>query len=67
MSGAYKLDLRDFPDTIVDTEIQALDVAIQKTGNNLNERTLLENLKAKLTTRLYRKISNLNPKKLIVK
>lgn len=60
--GVYKLDLRDFPDTIEDTEIQALDVAIQKMKNNVNARNLLETLKSKLTTRLYRKIKNTEPK-----
>lgn len=59
--GAYKLDLHDFPDTIDDTEIQALDVAIQNMGNNINARKLLEQLKAKLTTRLYRKIEHAAP------
>ena len=62
-AGAYKLDLYDFPDTIDDTEIRALEFAIQKTANNLNERKLLENLKAKLTTRLYRKIEHTEPKR----
>lgn len=59
--GTYKLDLRDFPDTIEDTEIQALDIAIQKLSNNINARKLLEGLKAKLTTRLYRKIEHMEP------
>jgi predicted DNA-binding transcriptional regulator YafY len=59
----YKLDLHDFPDTIDETEIQALDVAIQKLGNNLNARKLLEYLKAKLTSRLYRKIERTEPTK----
>ena len=62
-SGVYKLDLHDFPDTIDDTEIRALEFAVQKTGNNLNERKLLEELKAKLTTRLYRKIEHMEPQK----
>ena len=62
-SGVYKLDLHDFPDTIDDTEIRALEFAIQKIGNNLNERKLLEELKAKLTTRLYRKIEHMEPQK----
>lgn len=62
-AGAYKLDLHDFPDTIDDTEIRALEFAIQKTANNLNEHKLLENLKAKLTTRLYRKIEHTEPKR----
>lgn len=61
--GTYKLDLRDFPDTIEDTEIQALDVAVKNMGNNVNARKLLENLKAKLTTRLYRKIEHTEPKR----
>ena len=61
--GTYKLDLHDFPDTIEDTEIQALDVAVKNLGNNVNARKLLENLKAKLTTRLYRKIKNAEPKR----
>jgi len=61
--SVYKLDLHDFPDTISDTEIQALDVAVQKLNNNINARKLLENLKAKLTTRLYRKIEHTEPKK----
>lgn len=56
--GTYKLDLYDFPDTIDETEIQALDVALQKIGNNKNAKTLLESLKSKLTTRLYRKIEH---------
>lgn len=61
--GTYKLDLYDFPDTIDETEIQALDVALQKMGNNKNAQKLLESLKLKLTTRLYRKIKNTEPKK----
>ena len=56
--GTYKLDLYDFPDTIDETEIQALDVALQKMGNNKNARKLLESLKTKLTTRLYCKIEH---------
>ena len=61
--GIYKLDLRDFPDTINETEIQALDVAMQKMGNNVNAKKILEGLKTKLTTRLYRKIANTEPKR----
>lgn len=57
----YKLDLHDFPDTINETEIQALDVALQKMKNNTNARKSLENLKAKLSTRLYRKIKHTEP------
>lgn len=61
--GTYKLDLYDFPDTIDETEIQALDVAIQKMGNNKNSKKLLENLKSKLVTRLYHKIERTEPRK----
>lgn len=61
--GTYKLDLYDFPDTIEETEIQALDIALQKMGNNKNAKTLLESLKSKLTARLYRKIKNIEPLK----
>ena len=61
--GTYKLDLYDFPDTLEETEIQALDVAMQKMGNNKNARKLLESLKSKLTTKLYRKIKNSEPLK----
>lgn len=61
--GTYKLDLLDFPDTIDDMEIQALDIALQKMGNNKNAKKLLERLKAKLTTRLYRKIEHSEPKR----
>lgn len=59
----YKLELRDFPDTINEMEIQALDVAMQKMGNDINARKTLETLKAKLTSRLYRKIEQSEPKK----
>ena len=61
--GTYKLDLYDFPDTIDEAEIQALDIALQKMGNNKNAKTLLESLKSKLTARLYRKIKNTEPLK----
>ena len=56
--GTYKLDLYDFPDTIDAAEIQALDVALQKMNSNKNAKKLLENLKSKLTTRLYHKIEH---------
>lgn len=59
----YKLELYDFPDTVDADEIQALDVALQKMNNNVNTRRLLESLKSKLTSRLYRKIENSDPKK----
>lgn len=59
----YKLELYDFPDTVDADEIQALDIALQKMNNNLNTRRLLESLKSKLTSRLYRKIENSDPKK----
>ena len=61
--GVYKLELHDFPDTISETEIQALDVAIKKMGNNVNARKILGDLKTKLTTRLYRKIQHTEPLK----
>ena len=63
ITGQYKLDLYDFPDTIKDTEIQALDVAMQKIGNNKNALEQLESLKSKLTARLYQKIKNSEPQK----
>ncbi|MBR0212747.1 MAG: WYL domain-containing protein [Alphaproteobacteria bacterium] len=61
--GVYKLDLRDFPDSIDDTEIQALDVAIKKMGNNRTTKNILEQLKAKLTTKLYNNINRKESKK----
>lgn len=57
--GTYKLELYDFPDTVDDTEIQALDVAIQRANNNLHVQKLLKDLKKKITDRLYRKIEHL--------
>lgn len=59
---AYKLDLNDFPDTLDETEIQALEVAIQKMSTNKNAQNVLKNLKAKLTTKLYNKINRVERK-----
>ncbi len=60
--GAYKLDLNDFPDNLDETEVQALEIAIQKMSNNKNAQNLLKNLKAKLTTKLYNKINRIEQK-----
>lgn len=60
--GAYKLDLNDFPDNLDESEIQALEIAIQKISNNKNAQNLLQNLKAKLTTKLYNTINRLEHK-----
>ena len=58
ITGAYKLELYDFPEDVDAAEIQALDVALQKIGNDKNAKKLLGNLKRKITDRLYRKIEN---------
>ncbi|MDE6250452.1 MAG: WYL domain-containing protein [Alphaproteobacteria bacterium] len=60
---SYRLYIDDFPDTLSPEELQALDVAIQKAGANTPIRHLLETLKEKLTTKLYRSIKNLDPKR----
>ncbi len=62
VNGAYKLDLNDFPDTLDETEIQALEIAIQKISYNKNAQNILKNLKAKLTTKLYNKINRVELK-----
>ena len=64
--GNYKLELYDFAedtDEVDDSEIQALEVAIQRTSNNLNVNHLLEKLKSKLTSRMYKKIEHTEPKR----
>lgn len=63
ITGAYKLELYDFPEDVDAAEIQALDVALQKIGNDKNAKKLLGNLKRKITDRLYRKIENKSPDK----
>lgn len=59
---SYRLYIDDFPDTLNPEELQALDVAIQKAGANSPIRHLLESLKEKLTSKLYRSIKNIDPK-----
>ena len=67
INGAYKLDLTDFPDNLDETEVQALEIAIQKMSNNKNAQNLLRNLKAKLTTKLYNKINRIERKTVAVR
>lgn len=64
--GNYKLELYDFAeniDEVDDNEIQALDVAIQRVGSNLNVAHRLESLKSKLVSRMFKKIEKTEPKK----
>lgn len=61
-NDAYHLELDDFPDTICPDELQALDVAIQKTAKDVLTNALLTQLNTKLTSRLFRKIKQRDPK-----
>lgn len=61
-NGTYHLYLDDFPDALRAQELQALDVAIQRSGTDMRTHTLLVALKTKLTTKFYRNIKRMDPK-----
>ena len=62
-TAKWFLEINDIPDTIEMGELQALNAAIQRAGNNQDIAVPLKSLNTKLVARFERRIEHQNPNK----